>query len=145
MSLNTLSRGSEVLLEGTQEGALLLGGLESTVSELGRGVDPLELDLLGGTAVGLGVEGLTEGHDTLLNTRDGTLEEKEVVLDLTVADETTKTVGDGLARLLAETRGHRATYGVICFLEISNSVEALPSSEPLPTRKTLWLQEVRWW
>lgn len=59
------------------------------MSELGRGVDPLEIDLLGGTAVGLGVQGLAESHDTLLHTGDGALEHDEVVLDLTVVDETT--------------------------------------------------------
>lgn len=89
---NTLNSSNKILLEGTQEGLLLLGGLESTVTELGRGVDPFELDLLGGSPVDLGVEGLAQGHDTLLNTGNGTLEEEEVVLDLTVADETTHTV-----------------------------------------------------
>lgn len=59
------------------------------MAELGRGIDPLELDLLGGLAAGLGVEGLAEGHDTLLDTRDGTLDHDEVVLNLTIADEAT--------------------------------------------------------
>lgn len=62
------------------------------MTELGRGVDPLEVDLLGGLAADLGVEGLAESHDTLLNTGNGTLDNDEVVLDLTVADETTETV-----------------------------------------------------
>lgn len=61
------------------------------MTELGRSVDPFELDLLGGTAAGLRVKGLAEGHDTLLDTGDGALEDQEVVLDLTVADEATKT------------------------------------------------------
>lgn len=61
------------------------------MTELGRGVDPLELDLLEGAAGGVDEHGLAEGHDTLLDTRDGTLEENEVVLDLTVADEATHT------------------------------------------------------
>ncbi|KAI6751448.1 hypothetical protein HG531_006144 [Fusarium graminearum] len=84
--------GRKVLLESTLVLLLLGRGLESTVSELGRGVDPLEADLLEGPSGGLGEHGLSEGHDTLLDTRDGTLEHDEVVLDLTVADETTKTV-----------------------------------------------------
>lgn len=84
--------GGKVLLESTLVLLLLGRGLESTVSELGRGVDPLEADLLEGSSGGLGEHGLSEGHDTLLNTRDGTLEHNEVVVDLTVADETTETV-----------------------------------------------------
>lgn len=61
------------------------------MTELGGGIDPLELDLLGGTTAGLGVEGLAESGDTLLDTGDGALEDDEVVLDLTVADEATQT------------------------------------------------------
>lgn len=89
--INTLSSSNEILLEGTQESALLLGGLESTVTELGRGIDPFELGLLGRPPVGLGVQSLAQSHDTLLDTGDGTLKEEEVVLDLTVVDETTHT------------------------------------------------------
>jgi hypothetical protein len=63
------------------------------VTELGRGIDPFEVDLLRGSSADLGVQGLAQGHDTLLDTGDGTLDDDEVVLDLTVADETTKTMG----------------------------------------------------
>lgn len=83
--------GGEVLLEGTLELLLLRRGLESTVTELGRGIDPLEVDLLGSSAGGVGEHGLAQGHDTLLGTRDRALDHDEVVVDLTVADETTKT------------------------------------------------------
>ena len=62
------------------------------MTELGGGIDPLEGNLLGGTARSLGVQGLAESHDALLDTGDGTLEENEVVLDLTVVNETTKAV-----------------------------------------------------
>lgn len=89
--INTLSSSNEILLEGTHESALLLGSLESTVAELGRSIDPFELGLLGRPPVGLGVQSLAQSHDTLLNTGDGTLKEEEVVLDLTVVDETTHT------------------------------------------------------
>ena len=61
------------------------------MAELGRGIDPFEVDLLGGSPVGLGVERLAQGHDTLLDTGNGALEEDEVVLDLTVVDEATQT------------------------------------------------------
>lgn len=91
-SCNFLDGGDQVLLERTQESALLGRSLVSTVTELGRGVDPLEVDLLGGLAADLRVEGLAESHDTLLNTGNGTLDNDEVVLDLTIADEATETV-----------------------------------------------------
>ena len=84
-----LSRGLEVLLEGTLVLPLLGEGLVSTVTELGGGIDPLELDLLGGSAGGLGVQSLAQSHNTLLDTGNGALDHDEVVLDLTVVDETT--------------------------------------------------------
>ena len=84
--------GGKVLLESTLVLLLLGRGLVSTVCELGRGVDPREADLLESPSGGLGEHGLSEGHDTLLDTRDGTLEHNEVIVDLTVADETTETV-----------------------------------------------------
>lgn len=59
------------------------------MTELGGGIDPLKVDLLGSPAGSLGVEGLAESHDTLLDTGDGTLDHDEVVLDLSVVDEAT--------------------------------------------------------
>ena len=90
---NPLGSG-EVLLERALELLLLRRGLESTVTELRRGVDPLEVDLLKGLARGVGEHGFAEGHDTLLGTGDRALDHDEVVVDVTVADETTKT-GNG--------------------------------------------------
>lgn len=86
-----LSRGLEVLLESTLVLPLLGGSLVSTVTELGGGVDPLELDLLESPPGGVGEHGLAESHDPLLDTGAGTLDHDEVVLDLTVADEATHT------------------------------------------------------
>lgn len=60
------------------------------MSELGRGVDPLEVDLLEGLAGSVSPHGLAEGDDTLLGAGDGALDHDEVVLDLTVADEATE-------------------------------------------------------
>jgi len=84
-----LSRGLEVLLEGTLVLPLLGEGLVSTVTELGGGIDPLELDLLESPPGGVGEHRLAESHDPLLDTRAGTLDHDEVVLDLTVTDEAT--------------------------------------------------------
>jgi hypothetical protein len=88
-----LRRGLEVLLHHTLVLPLLRRGLVGTVSELGRGVDPLELDLLERPPAGVDEHGLAQGHDALLDTRAVALEENKVVLDLTVADEATHTNG----------------------------------------------------
>jgi hypothetical protein len=84
-----LRRGLEVLLHHTLVLPLLRWCLVGTVSELGRGVDPLELDLLERPSAGVDEHGLAQSHDALLDTRAVTLEQKEVVLNLTVADEAT--------------------------------------------------------
>jgi hypothetical protein len=86
-----LRRSLEVLLEDTLVLPLLRRCLVSTVTELGRGVDPFELDLLQRPPASVGEHGLAQGHDALLDTRASTLDENVVVLDLTVADETTHT------------------------------------------------------
>lgn len=92
----TLRSRSEILLERTQELSLLLWSLVGTVTEFGRGVDPFEVDLLKGLARSVGVERFTESDDSLLDTRNGALEQDEVVLDLTIVDESSQTI-----RLLA--------------------------------------------
>lgn len=66
------------------------------MTEFGRGVDPFEVDLLKGLARSVGVERFTESDDSLLDTRNGALEQDEVVLDLTIVDESSQTI-----RLLA--------------------------------------------
>ena len=59
------------------------------MAELGRSVDPFELDLLQRLARSVREHGFPEGHDSLLDTWDGALEQDEVVLDLAVVDEAT--------------------------------------------------------
>jgi hypothetical protein len=86
---NLLRGGLEVLLHHTLVLPLLRRGLVGTMSELGRGVDPLELDLLERPSAGVNKHGLAQSHDALLDTRAVTLEENEVVLNLTVAYEAT--------------------------------------------------------
>jgi hypothetical protein len=61
------------------------------MTELGRGIDPLELNLLQCPPAGMGEHGLAQSHDSLLDTRASTLEQNEVVLDLTIADKATET------------------------------------------------------
>lgn len=91
----TTLRSNKILLESADELALLGGGLVSSVTELGRGVDPFELNLLESSPAGVGEHALAEGHDPLLDTGNGTLEEHVVVLDVTIADEATEG-SDGL-------------------------------------------------
>jgi len=84
-----------LLLEHTQELLLFLDGLESSMTELAGSVDELELDLLQGRATGLRDKGLTESEDSLLDTDTTTLDDDEVLLDLSVVREATQGV-DGL-------------------------------------------------
>ena len=79
-----------VLLERTEERMLLLLGLETSVTELGGGIDPLEVDLLEGLAGSVGEERFAEGHDALLDTGARALDHDEIVADLTISGETTK-------------------------------------------------------
>ena len=81
---------------GAAKESVLLGlGLEAAVTELGRGVDELEGDLLGGVAAGLGQHGLAEGDHALLGTDDAALDHDEVLVDNTVVGEAAHGV-DGL-------------------------------------------------
>jgi hypothetical protein len=88
---NFLRGGSDILLERAQEGVLLLRGLVRAVAELRRRVDPFQVDLLQGLPRCVHEHGLPEGHDPLLDTRDGALQDDEVVLDLAVSDEAAHT------------------------------------------------------
>lgn len=108
--------------------------------ELRRGVDPFQLDLLQRPAADLWVKRLSQSENPLLDTGDGSLDHDVVVLDLAISDKAAHS-GDKKVLLasfvwnkLGGWRSWAETYGVICFFETSNSVEALPSSEPLPIR-----------
>ena len=59
-----------------------------TYAELRRGVDELELDLLEIPTRSVDHERFAEGDNTLLGTRNGTLEHEEVILHDTVVRET---------------------------------------------------------
>ena len=53
-------------------------GLESSVTELGGGVDELEVDLLQGPLLGVGQERLAKSQNSLLGSNAATLREYEV-------------------------------------------------------------------
>jgi hypothetical protein len=81
----------DVLLERTQEVVLLLRSLVCTVTELRRGVDPLQLNLLQGLSRGVNEHRLSECHDSLLDTRNRTLEDDKIILDLTISNKAAHT------------------------------------------------------
>ena len=81
--------GEEVLLEFSHEGLLFGSSLEATMSELGRGVDPLEVDLLEGDTLGVGAERLPEGDRALLHSKASSTEHDEVLSHDTVVSEAT--------------------------------------------------------
>jgi hypothetical protein len=80
-----------ILLERTKEGVLLCGSLVCTVTKLRRRVDPLQLNLLQCLSRGVNEHRLSESHDPLLDTRNRTLEDDKVVLDLTISNKATHT------------------------------------------------------
>ena len=63
------------------------------MAELGGCVDPFEIDLFERFAACVREHGFAEGHDSLLDARDGAFEEDEVVFDFAVADEAAQTIG----------------------------------------------------
>ena len=65
-----------VLLEGTHEGGLVLGGLEPSVSKLGAGVDELEVDLLQSPLLGVGEQRLPQGEGALLGPNAASLRQE---------------------------------------------------------------------
>jgi len=76
--------------KGPEELVLLLEGLELTVTDLGRGIDELNLDLLGSGVAGLGEVALSEDNWSLASTNNTTLDHDEVLIDNTVVREATK-------------------------------------------------------
>lgn len=76
-----------VLLESSHEGGLVGRGLESSVTQLGAGVDELEVDGLKSGALGVHQQRLSQGDDALLGTDAAALDHQEVVVDLSVEGE----------------------------------------------------------
>lgn len=62
-----------VLLEWPHEGHLVLRRLEAAVTELGAGVDELQLDLLQSLPLGVDQQGLAQGDHALLRADAATL------------------------------------------------------------------------
>ena len=93
-----------VLLERTHEGSLLRVGLEPAVTELGGGVNELEVDNLQRPLLGVSQQGLAEGQHPLLGPDAGALEHQEVLLDLPVVGEATHGVDGLVSEIITENK-----------------------------------------
>jgi len=91
LSLDVLS----LLLEWAHERALLVQGLEATVSNLGRGVDEFQFDLLHVLALVVGDEWASKHNRALPASHARALDDEELVLDFTIVGKSSKR-GDGL-------------------------------------------------
>jgi len=86
---------NKVLLEFSHECLLLGLSLESTVSKLGRGIDPFEVDLLESHTLGVHTEGFSEGDRSLLGSTASTTDHDVILVHQTISDESSHWV-DGL-------------------------------------------------
>lgn len=90
----------------SQELLLLLQGLETTVTVLGRSIDELEVDRLQVGTSGRSDNTLAESDGALLGTSDGTLEHDPVLVDPAVVREATNRVDALLGQVrLGGSRG----------------------------------------
>lgn len=108
----------KIPLEGAHELLALLASLEATVTELGRGVDELELNVLQGRALGVGQQGLAESDDTLPGTSAASLDHDKVLVDDTVVGEAAER-GDGLLGQIV------LGLGVRLVVALANAVDLL--------------------
>jgi len=70
----TLSFFKAVLLSGAHEGVLLGVRLEASVTEFGRGVNELKIDLLESSSLSVGQQRLSERYNTLLRANHAALQ-----------------------------------------------------------------------
>ena len=101
-------------------------GLEPAVTELGGGVNELEVDNLQRPLLGVGQQGLAEGQHPLLGPDSaGALEHQEVLLNLAVVGEAAHGV-DGLVRQVVVGGGiDLDQLAVLHLVTLSDSVDLL--------------------
>jgi len=75
---------------GTEELVLFFDSLESTVTDLGGGIDELKGDLFHGSSRDLRNQTLSNDEGSLLGTNTATLDDDEILLNNTVMGETTQ-------------------------------------------------------
>ena len=141
--------------KGSEELVLLLESLELTVTDLGRGIYELNLDLLGSGVLGLGEVALSEDDGSLAGTNDTTLDHNEVLVDLTVVGETTKRSnvlldGIGLSGgvVLGSTDGTSANsvdllieFSSVVVAELTSSCDGPLNGSGMPSTDTTNLSE----
>ena len=117
--------------ERSKDLVLLVGGLEATVADLGGRVDEFDIDLLGLPRLDSGEDGLSEGHGSLLGADDTTLDENEVLVDLTVVGEATErgdVLDDGVGLsggVVVDTSDGTGTDAVDLLVHLSSGVVTL--------------------
>jgi len=114
-----------VLLERSHESKLVGACLEATMTKLGAGIDELEVDLLGETLAGQSKQRPSESQHSLLGSLAGSLNHQEVLLHLTVVNESSH----GSDRLLGNIVISRAIVldqlAVLNIVSNSDSVDLL--------------------
>ena len=114
--------------EGSENLLLLSEGLEATVTVLGGSVDELDIDLLGLPGLDSGEDRLSEGDGSLAGASDTTLDEDEVLVDLTVMGEATHggdVLLDGISlggSVVGDTTNGTSADSVDLLVELSSGV-----------------------
>ena len=109
---------------------LLVGSLEATVTDLGGGVDELNVDLLRLPRLDGGENALSESDGSLAGSHDTTLNEEEILVDNTVVRETAHggdvlDNGIGLSgSVVVNTVDGTSTNSVDLLVELSSGVVA---------------------
>ena len=104
--------------KGSMELVLLFEGLETTMAELGGGVDELDLDLFGHPVAGGWEKRLAENNGSLLGSEDLTSDEEVILVDFTVEGETAHR-GDVLLNSVS------ISGGVVCYTSDGTSSETV--------------------
>jgi len=109
---------------------LLVGSLEATVTDLGGGVDELNVDLLRLPRLDSGENALSESDGSLAGSHNTTLDEEEVLVDDTVVREAThggNVLHDGISlsgSVVVNTVDGTSTNSVDLLVELSSGVVA---------------------
>jgi hypothetical protein len=136
-----------LVLAGAHELGLLLGGLESAVTVLGRGVDELEVEGLVVRAAGSSDDGLSHGDHALLAASNAALEHNPVLVDNTVVGEAThggdallgEVVlgrGGGSITLLADTQDALVDLGSVVVAHLTGAGASVANAGRVPGTDT---------
>ena len=131
----------------THELGLFFGSLESSVTELGGGIDELDIDILQVLARSVLHHGLTKDQRSLLDTDNGTLEHEPILVDFTVVDESTHgcdslfgQIGFGLATglvvLLSDTVDLLVEFGTMEVSVLSGTCDGSRHTGRMPRSDT---------